>query len=493
MFKINPAIQQLATKLVRRFPAAEVFLVGGPVRDLLLGKEIKDYDLLVRNVPAKKLAAFLKTQGKVNLVGRSFGVYKLKLPATGYRLPAIDVALPRTEHSLHHTGGYRDFKVQSDYQLPLATDLSRRDFTINAMAYNLLTKKIADPFSGLEDLDKKIIRAVGQPEKRFKEDYSRLLRAIRFAVQLNFQIEKQTWAALKKLTPKINQRQASEFTVPRETIAKELLKAFCSNPPRALELLNQSGLIKQLMPELLKMKGCDQPDNWHTEGDVWQHTVLCLKNLNSKKFQQQFSNQPSINLILGLLFHDLGKPYTIQTPAKHGTDRIRFNEHDTIGAQKTKAICERLKLSAYKDKAIDCDPEKVTWLVQRHMLTVHGKIAQMKNTTLEKYFFSDRPGQDLLALIFVDALSTIPQKDAVYLDHYSELKARLQKLAKLQKIGKKILPRLILDGHEIMKILKIKPGPQIGQVMTLLREEQLKGKIKNKTQAKKFIKQCLEK
>ncbi len=493
--KINIKIKNLAKKINQEFPDSEIFLVGGGVRDLLLTKSCKDYDLLVRGVPARKLEKFLKTLGKVNLVGKNFGIFKFQITNIKYQ---IDIALPRTEYSLGKTGAYRDFKIQTNYKLKIEDDLSRRDFTVNAIAYNILKNKIIDPFAGQQDLKKKLIRAVGKPEERLKEDYSRMLRAIRFTCQLNFpakggsssawKIEAKTWMAVKKLSKNINKKSDDDFVVPRETIAKELLKAFYHKPLKALELFDQAGLIKHLMPELLKMKKCPQPPNWHTEGDVWQHTVLCLKNLDSTKYKRKFPDQPSINLIMALLFHDLGKPYTIQTPKQDGTDRIRFNDHDQVGAKKTKEICSRLKLSAHKDENIDCDCDDLAWLVRSHMLTVHGKIDQIKNTTLEKYFFSDKPGADLLQLIFIDAISTIPRQGEIYVNHYNQLNKRLQALSRLQKTPKKILPKLLIDGNEIMKLLKIKPGPRVGQVMELLREEQLKKKIKTKKQAREFVK-----
>ncbi|MFA5358243.1 MAG: HD domain-containing protein [Patescibacteria group bacterium] len=488
--KIDKSIIQLAQKVTRTFPAAEVFLVGGAVRDLLLNKKIKDYDLLVRGVPAKPLEAFLRKNGKVDLVGKSFGVFKFnpKLPDPSSQFPSpIDIALPRTEYSIDRSGAYRDFKVQTNYRLKIEEDLSRRDFTVNAMALDLISGKIVDPFAGQKDLVKKIIRAVGKPSVRFAEDYSRMLRAIRFACQLDFAIEKNTWATIKKLAPKINKKNGNDFVVPRETIAKDLLKAFYAAPVLALGLFDQAGFIKQLMPELLKIKKCPQPNNWHSEGDVWQHTVLALKTLTSKRFQKLYPGYPSVNLIIGLLFHDIGKPYTIQTPEKNGSDRIRFNEHDLVGAKKAKEICDRLKLSAYKDADIDCDPDKVFWLIAKHMIAVHGRIAEMKSTTIEKYFFIAPAGQDLIKLIHADEMATVPAKGEKFISYSAALRRRIAVLAKLAK-NKKTLPAPILDGNEIIKILKIKPGPHVGRAIAKLREEQLRGRVKTKQQAMKFIK-----
>ena len=209
------------------------------------------------------------------------------------------------------------------------------------MAYDIKNGKLIDLFDGLKDLNKKIIRTVGQPKQRFQEDNSRLLRALRFACQLNFKIEPKTNTALKRLIPSINKKNNGLFIVPRETVAKELAKSFLAAPDRALVLFEKTGIIKNLMPELLTMKTCPQPRNFHSEGNVWKHTLLCLKNLHSIKFVKEFGSEKlSPELVFGLLFHDLGKPYTLER-----MDRLRFNNHDSVGATKARAIMERLKLS----------------------------------------------------------------------------------------------------------------------------------------------------
>jgi len=486
--KINPEIQKLAALISKKFNKAEVFLVGGAVRDLLLTEKSKDYDLLVRGVPGKNLGKFLKTLGSVNLVGKNVGVYKFKPKKTKLGRE-IDIALPRTEYSVHHSGAYKDFKIKTNWHLNISEDLSRRDFTVNALAWNIENGELSDPYGGLDDLKKKVIRAVGKPEKRFSEDYSRMLRALRFSCQLNFQIEKKTWQTIKKLNRSINKKFGKDFIVPRETIAKEILKSFHYNPTKALELLDNSGLLKELMPELLKMKGCPQPDNWHAEGDVWQHTLLTLKILASKKFVARFPRSLSINVIMAALFHDLGKPFTIKTPEKHGTDRIRFNEHDLIGAKIFLETCQRLKLTSYKDEKIDCDCQNVFWLIRNHMIGVNKKsVNQMKNTTLEKYFFSDKPGNELLQLMYADVSATVPQNGRPAYSNFNLLNRRLQKLSGSTPIKPKNLARPLLTGKEIMKIAKIKPGPKVGEIISLLREEQLKGKITSKKGAEIFVK-----
>jgi poly(A) polymerase len=472
-----------AKELAAAFPEAEIYLVGGAVRDAAqgVGKQ-KDYDFVVRNILPNDLEKFLSERGEVVLVGRNFGVYKF-MP-TGFKLEeAIDIALPRTEHSLGTGGGYRDFKVQSNPEMAVEDDLARRDFTVNAMALDLKNGKLVDPFRGLEDLDAKIIRAVGDPEERFKEDYSRMLRALRFAIQFNFEIEGKTFLALQDMIKHINdERQRGgkkERVVPNETIAKELLKAFWSNPVRALELYEQSGALYELMPELFSLRGCPQPPNFHSEGDVWTHTKLALEFLSSEKFKKQFGEaKPSAEVVMAVLFHDLGKPLTMKTPERDGTDRIRFDGHDVAGAEAAAAICRRLKLDSLpEDSPFRVDPKRVKQMIEKHMLLVQGNISEMRPSTIEKYFFNPNfPGDGLLQVAFADANATIPEVGEPDLINFYAMLERIEGLRVLVK-EKNRLPKPILSGDDIMEHFRIKSGPEVGKLITVLREAQLSGKV----------------
>ncbi len=479
----KPFIKQLKNQL----PQAEVFLVGGAVRDAILNRPTIDFDFVVRNVSKNELEKFLATQGKVSLVGKRFGVFKFC--PKGWTGEEIDIALPRTEHSLNLSGAYKDFKIQSNAKLRIEDDLSRRDFTINAMAYQLTNlptyqlTNLIDPFSGLADLKHGVIRAVGKPELRFKEDYSRILRAIRFACQLNFTIEPKTWRAIKLEIKNLNKTIKSERVVPYEVIAKELVKALTKNQIWAIELLDQAGALKVLIPELLKMKGCPQPKNFHSEGDCWQHTILSLKKLESKEFKKEFKNQPiTPELIWGLLFHDLGKPYTIVK-----ADRLRFNNHDNVSAYKFKEIAEKLKLSSagLNIEAIQC-------IIAKHMLPTHSKTSVMKDTTIEKYFFNPNfPGTELMMLIFADISATVPPSGKPDFTEYNVLKKRISKLQAKSK-NKKELPKPLVTGADLIKELKLTPSPKFGKLLALAREAQLKGKIKTKAEGLKLIKKGLQ-
>ncbi len=497
--QLNRALKQgagleFANRLLKKFPQAKIYLVGGIVRDWLLKRDSQDYDFVVSGVPTKKLESFLKTQGTVNLVGRRFGVFKFTpnkiatvMPRHDLAMTAFDIALPRTEHAWG-TGGYKDVETQSDWRLPIEEDLKRRDFTINAMALEMSEKKLIDPFDGQIDLKKKLIKTVGKPEARFKEDYSRMLRALRFSAQLNFKIEKNTWVSLVKMMKKI-----SNGVVPAEVISKEFIKSLMSDPVKTLDMWNDSNAFKYLMPELLKMQKCPQPKEFHAEGDVWTHTRIALQNLITpayKKFiktlPEHIKNEPDLSpeLILGVLFHDIGKPYTIKTPEKDGVDRIRTDEHDTVGAKLTKKIGERLRLNSVPN--YPCDLDKISWMIVHHLLTVHGEPAKFTNRTIEKYFFNlKNPGGNLLKLIYADQMASFV-KGKPSLGSLPQLIKRIKQLPKNLR-QKSTLPPPILNGNEIMKILKIPAGPPVGVMIEKMREAQLSGKIKNKSEAKKYL------
>ena len=472
----------LLKKLFKDLPNLDLYLVGGMVRDLLYKKQTaKDYDFVAGNITAEDLKKSLGKYGNLDLVGRNFGVFKFT-PENSTLHEAIDIALPRRDLSFG-TGGYRDFDAQTDPQLKIETDLARRDLTINAIAWDIKKQALIDPFDGQKDLKNGIIRTVGKPEERFQEDYSRLLRAIRFACRFNFQIEENTWQALKKLMPKINDERQNkagktERVVPMETISAEIFKSLKENPSAAVELLDASGALKEIMPEALTMKGVEQPKNFHAEGDVWQHSLLMLKKIKSPEFRQEFPHthlNPA--LILAIFLHDIGKPLTFKSAEETG-DRIRFNGHDQQGAILAKKICARLKLSSE-------DTNLVQFVIEKHMIPMTADIAKIKNTTIEKTFMS-KYGKELMMLIYLDSIGTVAKDGSVDLSNYLAIKNRVAKLEARQKQKDKLLPDL-LTGMEIMDELRIKPGKIIGQIKEMLRENQLSGEINDKDQARKWL------
>jgi len=487
----DEAIAPLVLAFKKTFPRGELFLVGGTVRDALLSRsDRKDYDLVARNVPAPRLEAFLKHRGRVDLVGKRFGVWKF-VPKGGEPGRAIDIALPRTEHSFTG-GGYRDVTVDSDPALPIEEDLARRDFTVNALALRLTPSLVLlDPFEGRADLRAKTIRTVGNAAERFREDYSRMLRGIRFAAQLGFGIEDYTMQGIRLFMRNIHDVRATPGgnmrIVSTETIARELLKAFGSNPVAAFDLCYDSTATDVLLPELLPMRGCEQPPNFHSEGDVWTHTRLALSRLGDEGFVKRFGRaRPSPLVVMAVLFHDIGKPPAKRTPEEHGTDRIRFNDHDRIGAEMTEAIARRLTFSAPEEVGVD--PDRLAWLVRYHLFTVHGNIGEIRPATLEKYFFNpNQPGAELLQVIYCDSMATVPEGGIpkTHLQHLDALTRRIEELAALGA-GRKLPPPL-LRGEEIMKLRGLSPGPEVGRLIEALREAQLEGAVKTATEAKKFI------
>lgn len=472
-------------ELLRRWPKANLYLVGGFVRDLLLNRPSKDIDFVVTGVSRPELVKHLRRYGKVDFVGRTFGVFKF-VPKGGDPQDAFDIALPRVDLPAGRTGAYRDVKVVSKANVPIEKDLERRDFTVNALAWNLGTAELIDISNGVEDLAKRRLRTAGDPATRFQEDYSRMLRGLRFAVTLDFEIVPATWTAMRKLIRHLNDERDGQSVVPREVIAKELLKTFWTNPERALDLYDRSGAVGVLMPEMLAMKKCPQPKVYHTEGSVWRHTELALAALRSREFRKRWKEQPSAELIMATLWHDIGKPPTLRTPGKHGTDRVRFDGHDVVGGDLARRMADRLKLAALPtDSPLHVDPDHLAWLLRNHLLLLND-IHEMRLTTIEKYFVRSPLGTTLRQLMLVDGLASIPPKGKPSLKHLVDLEKILRKLG--LKGSKKQLPPPILRGDEIMKTLRLSGGPVIGRLLTRLREEQLRGKVRTKAQAKTFLK-----
>ena len=484
--KLPPELISLSHQLMADLPKAQVYLVGGAVRDLLLKRLTKDYDLVIRGIAADKLETWLAGRGKVNLVGKTFGVFKWQPRSWPYE--DIDVALPRTEHTLKHSGEYRDFSVQSDPNLPIEQDLQRRDFTINALALNLATGKLLDPTGGEADLGAQIIRAVGQAQERLQEDLSRVLRALRLSCQLDFTIDKNTWLAITAVSQQVAAGQINHnWLVPREIIAREFLKSLIANPIKTLDLYSDSGLLKHLLPEVEALKNTPQPEIFHSEGDVYEHTKLALTGLSSPDWNHYFdSNKPSLNVLLGLVLHDIGKPLTLETPEKHGVDRIRTHNHEIVGRDLARHLIERLRLTSYVDNDYgQINSDQVAWLVEKHLLLAHGQVAEFKPSTIHRYFLADEnKGQELLQIIFADIYATRPSDGRNLLLGLDELWRRIKELKNsLPKEGLK----LFLNGQEVMVEFNLPPGPKIGQLLEALKEAQLEKKVATRAEAIEYL------
>ncbi len=477
--------------LKKALPQAEIYLVGGAVRDLLLNRPTKDYDLVIRQIPLDVLEKTLNKLGQADLVGKNFGVFKWQ--PNHWSNEPIDVALPRTEHSLNFSGRYRDFNIQSDPNLPIEQDLARRDFTINALALNLTDGQIIDTHGGQSDLKNKLIKTVGHPLDRFKEDLSRALRALRFNCQLDFNIETNTLSAVKKIADQVcNGQINNEYSVPRETIAKEFLKSLQADPVKIIKLYEDSGYLKLLLPEIQALRTCPQPPQFHSEGDVLTHTLLAFEALTSPDWQKYFpKQQPSLTLLLTILLHDIGKPLTLQTPDKDNVDRIRTHNHDIVGAQIAPQIITKLKLTSYSDKeSNNIDSSLVSWLITNHLLLAHGQPKDFKPTTIYKYFLKE-PERGLLLkqLLFADIWATRPQNNLRLLNGFDELVNKIKEVeSTLPTNGLK----LFLNGQDVMEIFNLKPGPKVGQLLKILEEAQLNGFVKTKNQATSYLKNNIE-
>ncbi len=255
-----------------------------------------------------------------------------------------------------------------------------------------------------------------------------------------------------------------------------------------------------LMPELLKMKGCPQPEEYHSEGDVWAHTKLALKVLGSEEYAATFgytevqplglrSQRLNLNalLIMAILLHDIGKPPMLKTPEEHGVDRVRFDEHDTVGAELAREIARRLVLSVMVEGPLHVDYDKLHWLIKHHLLLLHTKAEDFKAATVEKYFFNDKnPGEELLRLAFCDGSATIPKGGTPTLQNLFDMQARIKRMEAAIK-EKRIPYKPVINGDEIMKILKIPAGPGVGEIIRALREEQLSARITTKEEAMAWL------
>lgn len=435
------------------FRDSQVYLVGGAVRDILLGRQTKDYDFVVKGVSADQLEKYLAEKGEVNLVGKSFGVFKFvptcivngKESGEIEKFEAFDIALPRTEKA-GMSGGYKDFEVQSDANLPIEDDLGRRDFTINALAWSLHEEKLIDEFDGLKDLEDKSIRAINDPKIRFQEDYTRMLRAIRFACQLDFKIEPKTLVAIKSLAPKIK-------TIAPERICEELTKIIMSSQAETgVRLMSDIGLLEVLIPELSAARGVSQ--NKHHIYDVYEHSVRALGAGAERNFK--------LEVRLAALFHDIGKP---QTKEGNGEDSTFYN-HDIVGAKIAKKILRRLNFS---NDVIDY----TVHLIRYHMF--YYALDTVSDSGVRRLLsrIGNENIDDFIAVRICDRLGM------------GRPKAKPWKLIELERRFKEvqldpITPKMIkLKGDELMQLLGITPGPRVGLILSAMLGEVLEDPGKN--------------
>ena len=432
--------KEFALQVLRRLRKAgfEAYFAGGCVRDMLLSISPEDFDIATSARPNEVMSLFEKTVA----VGEEFGSVRVVEPEGKFQ---VEVTAFRRET------GYTDGRRPDSIEIATAAeDVKRRDFTINGMLLDPETNQVLDYVGGRKDLKSRVIRAIGDAGERFEEDRLRLIRAVRFAARFDFEIEDKTYQAIKKMAPKV---KAVSFERIRDELKRMLISPWRR---RALELLSELGLLREILPEVEAMKGVPQSAEHHPEGDVWVHTLLCMEKLR----------QPSWELSLATLLHDIGKPRAF---AESGG--ASFIYHEKIGAEMTSEICQRLKVSAKQR-------EKVVWLVKRHLVLKDAE--RMRKSTWKRLLASGN-FDELLELHRVDALSSI--LDLATYNKAIEMREELSK--------EELEPPPLITGHDLIA-LGLKPGPRFKEILDQVREEQLEGHIKTRNEAIELVKKILK-
>ncbi len=401
----------------------QAYFVGGCVRDRLLGRECKDYDVSTDATPTRIQALFPHAR----LVGAAFGVALVG---------SIEVAAFRYDHD--YLDGRRPETVT--FTRSAEEDVARRDFTINGLLYDPLDDAVIDHVGGRADLAARVVRAIGEPAARFAEDKLRMLRAVRFAARLGFTIEPETLAAIQHVAAEIQQISA-------ERVRDELVRILTEGSARAgFELLDQTGLLAHVLPEVTGLKGVEQSREHHPEGDVFTHTMMMLERLEAAC---------SATLAMGVLLHDIGKPATFE----RAPDRIRLNGHVEKGIELAEQICRRLRFS-------NAETEQIIALVANHMRFMH--LTQMRQSRLKR-FLRTPDFDEHLELHRLDCLSSHGK-----LDNYDFARERLQRLPE-----EALRPAPLLTGHDLIAA-GYQPGPAFKEALKLVEDAQLEGRITTK-------------
>jgi len=415
----------------------QALLVGGCVRDLLLGREPADYDVTTDATPEQVVALFPDSVA----VGAQFGV--ILIPRDGLK---VEVATFRSDVG-YSDGRHPDSVVYS--KMP-QEDVQRRDFTINGLLMRHGTGEVLDYVGGQTDLKAHVIRAIGEPDRRFTEDKLRMMRAVRFAARFGFEIETETFRAIRRHVAEIPQ-------VSPERLRDELTKMLTEGAARqAFELLDETWLLQQVLPEIGAMKGVEQPPQYHPEGDVWIHTRMMLEGL---------PQNASPTLAWGVLLHDVGKPPTFQSAAETG-DRIRFNNHVEVGVRMAEAICRRLRFS-------NEETEQIVALVDNHMK--FGAVEEMRASTLKKFVRLPR-FEEHLTLHRLDCLSSHR-----HLDSY-QFVCRFLEVTPPEQVR----PERLLTGDDL-QTMGFRPSPLFSRILRALEDAQLEGQVATREEAEKYV------
>lgn len=413
----------------------QAYFVGGCVRDILLGREPADYDVATDATPNRVQQLFPNSLA----VGARFGVIVVTDNSGESAGLQVEVATFRSDVG-YSDGRHPDRVV---YAKSPQEDVKRRDFTVNALLFDPQTQEVLDFVGGRDDLRSGIIRAIGHPSERFNEDKLRMVRAVRFAARFRYAIEGRTFSAIQKLAPQIHQ-------VSPERLRDELTKLLTEGAARrAFEFLDETRLLPELLPEIARMKGVEQPPEYHPEGDVWKHTLMMIEGLPA--------GSPR-TLAWGVLLHDVGKPPTFTPPSGPG-DRIRFNEHAEIGTRMAEEICRRLRFS-------NDDTDQIAALVANHMR--FKDVLQMKPATLKRFVRMPR-FEEHLQLHRLDCLSSHG-----HLDNYEFVRRFLAETPPEQ-----VRPPRLLDGDDLIG-LGLRPGPRFKAILERVEEGQLDGTVKDR-------------
>jgi poly(A) polymerase len=415
----------------------QALLVGGCVRDLLLGREPADYDVTTDATPDQVMTFFPESVA----VGAQFGV--MLIPREGLK---VEVATFRSDVG-YSDGRHPDRVV---YSKTAEEDVQRRDFTINGLLMRHDNGEVLDFVGGQDDLKTGIIRAIGEPSRRFFEDKLRMMRAVRFAARFAFPIESATKNAIYQHAPEIRQVSAERL---REELSKLLTEGAAR---RGVELLDETGLLLQVLPEIHAMKGVPQPPEYHPEGDVWIHTRLMLEGLPASV---------SPTLAWGVLLHDVGKPPTFRPMSETG-DRIRFDGHVDIGVRMAEEICRRLRFG-------NEETEQILALVNNHMR--FKDVESMRTSTLKRFVRLPRFDEHL-ALHRLDCLSS---------NRHLESYEFVQRFIAVTP-PEQVRPLRLLTGDDL-QAMGFQPGPQFGKILRALEDAQLEGTIRSREQALDYV------
>ncbi|MCP4364490.1 MAG: CCA tRNA nucleotidyltransferase [Planctomycetes bacterium] len=422
--------KEIAVGLVRRLRERghKALFAGGCVRDMIMGVESADYDIATGARPEEIMGLFERTLP----VGVQFGV--VVVMAGGFQ---FEVATFRTE------GAYSDGRHPDSVSFAgPEEDARRRDFTINGMFYDPLDDELIDLVGGQRDIEQRIVRTIGDPGERFGEDYLRMIRVVRFASRFGYGIDEPAAAVVKERAQKIH-------VVSWERIREELQKILLDdNRKRGLQLLDELALLAEILPEVSAMKGVEQPENFHPEGDVFIHTLLSVSYLKN----------PSWVLAMGTLLHDVAKPVTIE----ERDGRIRYPLHESMGAEMAGKICDRLKTSR-EEKG------KIKWLVKKHLAF---KDARNMRLSKLKRLLSHEDYPLLAEVSRVDALASTG--DLADCDFCQQMREQFRE--------EELKPLRFLTGEDLIALGLI-PGPIFSKVLTRVYDEQLEGEIRSKEEA----------